>query len=90
MQAPLKEDQWMPAAFVLLNVDIERVSDVMTELRKLVGANEACTLFGLCDIVVKVEAEDRRALENTIVWKIRKVSRVKQTLANWLHQGFMR
>lgn len=59
MQAPLKEDQWMPAAFVLLNVDIERVSDVMTELQKLVGANEAYTLFGLCDIVVKVEAEDR-------------------------------
>lgn len=29
-------------------------------------------------------------MENTIVWKIRKVSRVKQTLANWLHQGFMR
>lgn len=78
MQAPLKEDQWMPAAFVLLNVDIERVSDVMTELRKLVGANEAYTLFGLCDIVVKVEAEDRRALENTIVWKIRKVSRVSR------------
>jgi len=80
----------MPMAFVLINCEIGGESEVLKSLGEIEEVKEAHTLFGVYDIVAKVEAEDRRRVEEIIVWKIRKFDKVRQTITNWVHQGFMK
>jgi DNA-binding Lrp family transcriptional regulator len=78
----------MPMAFVLINVEIGGETEVMESLKTIEEVKEAYTLFGVYDIVVKVEADERRRVEEIIVWKIRKFDKVRQTITNWVHQGY--
>jgi len=78
----------MPTAFVLMNVEIGGETETLNALKQIEEVKEAHTLFGVYDIVVKVEAEDRRRVEEIVIWKIRKLDKVRQTITNWVHQGF--
>ncbi len=78
----------MPMAFVLINVEIGGEEEVMKNLRQIEEVKEAYLLFGVYDIIVKVEAEDRQRVEEIIIWKIRKFDKVRQTITNWVHTGF--
>jgi len=78
----------MPMAFVLINVEIGGETEVLDGLRQIEEVKEAYTLFGVYDIIAKVEAEERRRVEEIIVWKIRKFDKVRQTITNWVHEGF--
>ncbi|MFB0543610.1 MAG: Lrp/AsnC family transcriptional regulator [Candidatus Bathyarchaeia archaeon] len=78
----------MAMAFVLINVEIGGEGEVLKDLRQIEEVREAYTLFGVYDIVAKVEAEDRKRVEEIIIWKIRKFDRVRQTITNWVHSGF--
>jgi len=75
-------------AFVLINVEIGGEEEVMKNLRQIEEVKEAYLLFGVYDIIVKVEAEDRQRVEEIIIWKIRKFDKVRQTITNWVHTGF--
>ena len=78
----------MAMAFVLINVEIGGEEEVLNNLRKIEEVKEAYMLFGVYDIIVKVEAENRRRVEEIIIWKIRKFDKVRQTITNWVHSGF--
>ena len=78
----------MAMAFVLINVEIGGEEEVLNNLRQIEEVKEAYLLFGVYDIIVKVEAEDRKRVEEIIVWKIRKFDKVRQTITNWVHMGF--
>jgi len=78
----------MPMAFVLINVEIGGETEVLDGLRQIEEVKEAYTLFGVYDIIAKVEAEERRRVEEIIVWKIRKFDKVRQTITNCVHEGF--
>ena len=80
----------MPMAFVLMNVEIGGETEVMNSLKQIEEVKEAYVLFGVYDIAVKIEAEDRRRIEEIVVWKIRKFDKVRQTVTNWVHEGFDR
>jgi len=47
----------MPTAFVLINTEIGSEEEVATELRKLENVKEAYVVYGVYDIVARVEAE---------------------------------
>jgi len=78
----------MPMAFVLINVEIGGEEEVVKNLKQIEEVKEAYLLFGVYDIIVKVEAEDRQRVEEIIIWKIRKFDKVRQTITNWVHTGF--
>jgi len=75
-------------AFVLINVEIGGEEEVMKNLKQIEEVKEAYLLFGVYDIIAKVEAEDRQRVEEIIIWKIRKFDKVRQTITNWVHTGF--
>ena len=77
----------MPMAFVLINVEIGGEKEVLNNLEQIEEVKEAYMLFGVYDIIVKVEAENRRRVEEIIIWKIRKFDKVRQTITNWVHVG---
>jgi DNA-binding Lrp family transcriptional regulator len=70
----------MPSAFVLLNADLGYEGLLADEMKKLPGVNEAYTIYGVYDIMLKVEADSMEGLKNFISVKIRRTNGVKSTL----------
>ena len=69
----------MPTAFVLINADIGLELDVLKDLAKVEGVDEAFAVYGVCDIVARVKADTMDKLK-AIINRIRRVDRVRSTL----------
>ena len=70
----------MPLAFVLINAEIGSEDEVVTELRKIGNVKESYVVYGVYDIVVKVEADTMEKVKETITWNIRRLDKVRSTL----------
>jgi DNA-binding Lrp family transcriptional regulator len=70
----------MPQAFVLINVESGAEEDVVRELKKTEGVEEAYYSYGVYDIIAKVKAETMEKLKDTVTRKIRTLGRVRSTL----------
>jgi len=77
----------MPVAFVLVNAETGSEDEVVAELRKIENVKESYTVFGVYDVVAKVEAESMDKLTETITWKIRKLDKVRSTLTMIVIEG---
>ena len=67
----------MPAAFVLINT--KNIDDVLKALGRIDSVKEAYSVYGVHDIIAKVEAENMNNLKETVALKIRKVENVLNT-----------
>jgi len=70
----------MPLAFVLINAEIGSEDDVLKEMKKIPNVKEAYVVYGVYDIVGKVEADTMDKLKEIITWKIRRLEKVRSTL----------
>lgn len=70
----------MPNAFVLINTELGAEADVLKNLKKVNGVEEAYAVYGTYDIVVRVKADTMERLKETVSAHIRKVSNVRATL----------
>ena len=70
----------MPTAFVLINTETGFMDEVLRELGKIEGVKEAYTVYGVYDIIAKVEAKTMDGIRDIVTWKIRKLSDVRTTL----------
>ncbi|HDM88991.1 Lrp/AsnC family transcriptional regulator [Candidatus Bathyarchaeota archaeon] len=70
----------MPTAFVLINTETGFMDEVLKELEKIEGVKEAYTVYGVYDIIAKVEANTMDGIKDIVTWKIRKLSNVRTTL----------
>ena len=70
----------MPAAFLLVNAELGAEQDLVRELKTIENIKQVYFVYGVYDIVVKVEAETMEELKNTITRKIRRLEKVKSTL----------
>lgn len=70
----------MAVAFVLINVDMGTIPEVLNELSRIGAVKEAYSVYGVYDIIVRIESEDMDKLRNTIQENIRGVKRVRTTL----------
>ena len=77
----------MPVAFVLINAEIGSEDEVVTELRKIANVKESYVVYGVYDIVAKVEAESMDKLKEIVTWKIRRLDRVRSTLTMIVVEG---
>jgi len=66
-------------SFVLLNCKKNREKEVMMQLKKIPEIKEIQCLTGPYDILIKVESPTIEELNETITWKIRKISDVRTT-----------
>jgi len=67
-------------AYVLINVELESEREVLDAVRKIEGVKEAHAIYGVYDLIVKVEAETMDKLKETVTWKIRLLNKVRSTL----------
>ena len=70
----------MATAYVLINCDLGYEEEIIEELKHLSDVKEVHGTFGAYDIIARVESEQTTTLRETIIWKIRKLERVRSTL----------
>ncbi len=77
----------MPLAFVLVNAEVGSEDAVVEELRKIANVKESYAVYGVYDVVAKVEAESMDTLKEIITWKIRRLDKVRSTLTMLVIEG---
>lgn len=70
----------MPFAFVLINAEIGSEEQVLQELRKIKNVREAYVVYGVYDIIAKVESDTMDKLKESITWNVRRLDKVRSTL----------
>ena len=70
----------MAIAYVLINCDLGSEEQIIEELKHISDVKEVNGVFGAHDILAKVESDQISTLRETIMWKIRKLNRVRSTL----------
>lgn len=75
----------MPIAFILLNSDLGSDQEIINKLKEILSVEkglkyEVQGVYGIYDIVVKLEAENPDHLRSVITNKIRKIDKVQSTL----------
>ncbi|MCP8306491.1 MAG: Lrp/AsnC ligand binding domain-containing protein [archaeon] len=69
----------MPVTFILMNIDLEAEVEILKELGKIENVKEAHFVYGLYDVITKVEADSMEKVKETI-WKIRRLDKVRSTI----------
>jgi len=70
----------MAMAYVLINCDLGCETALTDELKHHDSVKEVLGVFGAYDIIVKLESANVENLRDIILWKIRKLNRVRSTL----------
>lgn len=83
----LMESEKLTLAFVLINAEIGSEEEVIKEIMKLEGVEEAYIVYGVYDVIAKVRAESLEKLKEIITWKIRRLEKVRSTLTMIVVEG---
>jgi DNA-binding Lrp family transcriptional regulator len=77
----------MPKALVLMNAELGHETTLVNELKKTPNVTEVYAVYGVYDVIVKVEAESMEKLREAIATKLRKLGGVKSTLTMIIVEG---
>jgi len=67
-------------AFVFINVDSGADNEVLQAIRKLSNVKEAYEVYGVYDLLVKIESETMEQLRDIVGARIRRLKKVKSTV----------
>ena len=70
----------MAIAYVLINCDLGSEEQIIEELKHISDVKEVHGTFGAHDILAKVESDQISTLRETIMWRIRKIDKVRSTV----------
>jgi len=74
-------------AFVLINADLGAEEELLKSLRNLEFVRDVYVVYGVYDIIARVEADTMEKVKETITWKIRRLDRVRSTLTMIVVEG---
>jgi len=77
----------MPTAFVLINAELGKEEGILTELRGINNVKEAHFVYGVYDIIAKVEGDTMEKLKEIVTFKIRRLTDVRSTLTMTVAEG---
>ena len=70
----------MRMAYVMINSETGYEAEVMKELKKIPGVQAVYQLYGVYDIIIKIEAEDLIELKEIVSLRIRKLEKIRSSL----------
>ena len=70
----------MPKAFVLINVESGSEDEVLKELKRMEGVEEAFFSYGVYDIITRIRADSMENLKDMVSRRIRTLNKVRSTL----------
>jgi len=77
----------IPTAFVLINSEIGSEADVLKDLKRVEGVEEANAVYGVYDIIARVKADTMDRLKEIVTWKVRRLDKVRSTLTMIVVEG---
>ena len=70
----------MPEAFVLINTQTGFEKTVLQNLMEIKGVEQVFSIYGVYDIIAKVNAESMDKLKELLTWRVRRLENVRSTL----------
>ena len=70
----------LASAYLLLNVETGTEEDVIESLKSLQEVKEARMVYGVYDVIVRVETGTMEELKNVVSWTIRRLDMVRSTM----------
>ena len=70
----------MANAFILISTELGSETDVLKELKKIDETKEAHKVYGVYDIIARIEADTMENLKDVISLKVRRISRIRSTV----------
>ena len=70
----------MATAFVLINAEIGAEREVLKGLKEIPEVKEAHMVYGVYDIIARIQTETMQELKDILSWKIRRLDKVRSTL----------
>ena len=70
----------MPRAYVLINTDAGAENEVLDALKAIQAVVEAHMVYGVYDIIARVETQTMEDIKNVVSWQIRRLDRVSSTV----------
>jgi len=74
-------------AFVFMNIDAGGEQQVLKALRDIENVKEAYLVYGVYDLVARIEAETMDKLKEVVTWKVRRLEKVRSTLTTIVMQA---
>ena len=74
-------DGGLAKAYVLINTDTGMEEEVLKELRQIQNVTEAYTIYGVYDLIAKVEADSLDKVKDIVSSRIRRLEHVRSTLS---------
>jgi DNA-binding Lrp family transcriptional regulator len=69
----------MPIAFVLIGVESGSEHEVVEQLKRMSAVKGCYSVYGVYDVVVKIEAGSERELKEAITYKLRGLAKIRST-----------
>ena len=70
----------MPIAFVLINAELDSEKYIIEQLNKLECVTNVDSVYGVYDLVIKLEANTMDEVKNIISYNVRRINYVRSTL----------
>ncbi|MFH2110386.1 MAG: Lrp/AsnC ligand binding domain-containing protein [Candidatus Bathyarchaeota archaeon] len=70
----------MATAYVLINAEMGEENRVHMRLKEIPEVKEAYMVYGVYDIIARVQTETMEELKDVLSWKIRRLDKVRSTL----------
>lgn len=79
----------MAIAFVLINVQAGAEQEVLDRLKRVEGVKEAYAIYGIYDILIKLDAETLEKVKEAVDQNIRKIGKVRSSLTMFVMEKWM-
>jgi len=70
----------LPEAFVLISSEVGQEDQVIIDLQAIPEVKESYVVYGVYDVIAKVEAESMQSLKDVVGLRIRQLDTVRTTL----------
>lgn len=70
----------MATAFILITTDVTAEEEVIINLRKLPKIEYAYLIYGIYDIIVKINAIDINELKSSLLKNLRSIEKIRSTM----------
>jgi len=70
----------LASCYVLLNIEPGSEEKVLNEVRKVAQVKECHRVYGVYDMIAKVESGTMDSLKEVVTWKLRRLEGVRSTL----------
>jgi DNA-binding Lrp family transcriptional regulator len=76
----MKEEHHLFRAVLLINTEIGSESDVIKNLMKIKGVQNAYPCYGVYDVIAEIKHKTIDGLKEIVTWQVRKIDNVRSTL----------